>query len=359
MEESTHGGTSVGGIEAPASDNGRSNNEQSTIADIIGFSRKRGGTAETGSSGTTDSAVATEQHSGSDSRIGTDIPSEVGGTGQEDSNVGQPSEPANLPSPNVREGRGSAVRDNESVRESASGSGTGERSGSSTGVTEGIDEDPFVQIMQENAGKAQLVKTPSATAVAPSTNPFAAILSASTSPAQVSEPPQKRGPGRPRKDGSPAVPKSAPGVETPLSISEQGAFVQALTDLSDLMDSGLWYVGLDTDETVPDRKGLPGVPIWHMDENEAKLVMNSFLAMAKHRPEIYKVMRAVNSAHDRFMAGAILGSRFLETGIRFFQDGINLRFSQKAWTADVQRNNGGKTWNEPESENRPLRFNAR
>ncbi len=109
-------------------------------------------------------------------------------------------------------------------------------------------------------------------------------------------------------------------------------------ELFDMADSGLWYIGLDTDTDTMDKQGNPGVPIWHLeDEKEARQITKAFLAVAKRRPAMYAAMRALNNAHSYLQAGLILGSRFFETGVRLFETGLNFRMSKKAWEESVQR----------------------
>ena len=149
---------------------------------------------------------------------------------------------------------------------------------------------------------------------------------------------------KPAKPGKPAPAK--PGKEPPklfdtvLSDAEIATFTQALRELCELADSGIWYLGLDTDPDTPDKDGNPGVPIWRMTEGEAKRVANSFVALGKTRPEVYKAIRALNDAHAHLQAGLILGSRFFETGMRLFQTGINFRISKWGWTQSIQKPQG-------------------
>lgn len=125
--------------------------------------------------------------------------------------------------------------------------------------------------------------------------------------------------------------------DQPLTADELAVFIQALQDLSEMTDSGLWYIGLDTDPDVVDRQGYPGVPIWKMDEDEASKVAKSFMALGKRRPEVYKAMRAVNASHDHMQAGLVLGSRLATTFIRLFEMGFNFRMSKAAWQHSVER----------------------
>ena len=163
----------------------------------------------------------------------------------------------------------------------------------------------------------------------------------------VSAPP-KRGPGRPPKTASPASP-AAPTARpkptlpvppadntSPLSLEEQATFTFAIMELFDMADTGLWYVGMDTDPDTIDEAGLPGVPIWHLeDEKEARAITRAFVAVGKRRPAINASMRALNNAHEYLQAGLILGSRFWETGTRLFREGINFRTSKPAWEKSV------------------------
>lgn len=108
-------------------------------------------------------------------------------------------------------------------------------------------------------------------------------------------------------------------------------------ELFDMADSGLWYIGMDTDFDTSDQDGNPGVPIWHLeDEKEARAITRAFIAVGKRRPAIYASMRALNNAHEYLQAGLILGSRFWETGTRLFKEGINFRTSKPAWEKSVQ-----------------------
>jgi hypothetical protein len=204
--------------------------------------------------------------------------------------------------------------------------------------------------MSENADKPQLVESPKPkepeVIVAPK-KPEAPLFSIKRDPEPTKPVAEKRGPGRPPKKASP-VSTDAEGM---LTITERETFVTALMDLSDMADEGLWHLGVDTDPDVPDRDGNAGVPIWHMDKDEAEKVMHSFLALGKHRPEVFKAMRALNNAHDHLQAGIIVGSRFLETGLRFFESGINFRLSKAAAMRQVQN------WNN--SQDRPLKLSSR
>lgn len=123
----------------------------------------------------------------------------------------------------------------------------------------------------------------------------------------------------------------------PLSSEEEATFTQAIMELFDMADSGLWYIGMDTDSDTSDQDGNPGVPIWHLeDEKEARAITRAFMAVGKRRPAIYASMRALNNAHEYLQAGLILGSRFWETGTRLFKEGINFRTSKPAWEKSVQ-----------------------
>lgn len=122
-----------------------------------------------------------------------------------------------------------------------------------------------------------------------------------------------------------------------LSPEEYATFCMAIQDLSDLADQGLWHIGLDTDPDVPDRFGNPGVEIWHMESKEVKKVADLFMVLGKQRPEVYKMMRAVNQSHAYLQAGLIVGSRFFQTGMRLFEVGVNFRMSKAAWTQTVNR----------------------
>lgn len=122
----------------------------------------------------------------------------------------------------------------------------------------------------------------------------------------------------------------------PLTKDEMDTFCAALCDLSELADTGLWHIGLDTDSSVPDRQGNPGVPIWTFTMPEARMVADSFVALGKMRPEVYKAMRAVTNSHAHLKAGLIVGSRFATTAIRLFEVGLNFRMSKAAWTRSIQ-----------------------
>lgn len=136
----------------------------------------------------------------------------------------------------------------------------------------------------------------------------------------------------------PVSPSSQPALDSPLTAEEEATFTQAVMELFDMADSGLWYVGLDTDPDTMDRKGNPGVPIWHLeDAREARQITKAFLAVGKRRPGMYAAMRALNNAHSYLQAGLILGSRFFETGVRLFQTGLNFRMSKTAWEASVNQ----------------------
>lgn len=146
-----------------------------------------------------------------------------------------------------------------------------------------------------------------------------------------------------RNKPKPESPKSpAPKLDNlfdnmALTAEEIETFVQAICDLAELLDTGLWHVGLDTDPSVPDREGNPGVPIWQMTQREAKKVADSFVVLGKHRPELYKAIRAVNQSHAHLQAGLIVGSRFVQTGMRFFEVGFNFRASKFAWAKSINR----------------------
>ncbi|MHB1669089.1 hypothetical protein [Thiomonas sp.] len=148
--------------------------------------------------------------------------------------------------------------------------------------------------------------------------------------------PAAKVPGKKAAAGKGPAPQ-APDPTGALSREEQEVFCFALMELSDMAYQGLWHLGLDTDADIPDREGYPGLPIWHMDESEAQKVCGSFMVLGKHRPEVFKAMRAINAAHSHLQAGLIVGSRFFETGIRLFETGINFRLSKTAWTQSVKR----------------------
>ena len=119
--------------------------------------------------------------------------------------------------------------------------------------------------------------------------------------------------------------------------------MKALQELSGMADVGLWYLGLDTDPDMPTlENGLPGKPIWAMDEDEATILKDALMRHAPKYPAIYRQMRIVNKAYTDLQAGLVLGSRLWETGVELFRQGINLRFSRKKHLEEVDKLHGKK-----------------
>ncbi|MHB1701498.1 MAG: hypothetical protein ACYCSN_15470 [Acidobacteriaceae bacterium] len=162
------------------------------------------------------------------------------------------------------------------------------------------------------------------------------------------EAPPKRSPGRPRADGSPAQardpnappkrrgrpPKAqaAPPVpkEPPITEEEWGVFATAIVSFSELLDAGLWYMGMDTDPLITDQAGMPGMPVMTFSLEEAETLVDSYKLLAKDRPPMHRAVRVVNVAFQHYQAGFILASKFGAVMWHFITNGVNMRFGSKA-----------------------------
>lgn len=124
-----------------------------------------------------------------------------------------------------------------------------------------------------------------------------------------------------------------PKVEKPPEVTEKDwlVFKEALTTLSELVDEGLWCVGMDTDPE------LGGMPCFAFEEDEAERVAESFKWIVRKRPEFAKAVLIINETYHHYETGMILGSRFLAIGTHFFQHGINVRWSKRPYIEEMQR----------------------
>lgn len=340
MEEDTLGGSnSDGGTEA-TSGNEHGDSPDKSIGDIIGYDKSRKFASNRGRQNrATEAGIA--PGSGPNRSIGEGLQPEVEGVGQENRVFERHSEAVATVAQNDDPGRGSPVRDSESVSVPVSSSGDSERGRSDSGgevVKDPADPDNvFLDILKQRESAPPITKAPPPV-TQEAESAFAKLVQARTAQG-ASEEPKRRGSGRPPK--SPAAPAKTQGLGAlagAFTIEEQSIFVMAIRDMADLIDRGLWHVGLDTDRDVPTIEGYPGIPIWELDEKEAEKVKNLFVALGKMRPEVIAAMRAVNQAHAYMQAGLILGERFLETGIQLFKTGINFRLSQADWTRKVKEN---------------------
>lgn len=149
-------------------------------------------------------------------------------------------------------------------------------------------------------------------------------------------------PGKTGKPGKGVDPKDVNTdfvSDSPLSVEERKVFTMAIQEISKYADEGLWYLGLDTLSDIPDKEFNPGVPIWELDNDEAKAVVDVLLYLGSKRPVIYKQMRVVNNLYRYLQVGLIGASRLFSTGRRLMETGINMRFSKQAYLESLARFN--------------------
>lgn len=149
--------------------------------------------------------------------------------------------------------------------------------------------------------------------------------------------PPKKGPKRGKAADKEEPFATQAAKDSPLSKAEQDTFATALQEMFSLLDTGLWHLGLDTDTDMPTRTGEPGEPIWELDDDEAAQLTKSFMALGAKRAQVFVMMRLLNESYYHLLSGLILSSRFLETGIRIFETGINFRLSKTAWQKSIDR----------------------
>ena len=170
-------------------------------------------------------------------------------------------------------------------------------------------------------------------------------VAASDTPPQGTD----RGPGRPpgsKNKTGPAIPGVTapdeplpplqPASKDPLTAHERAVFIEAVITVSEMIDEGLWHLGLDSDPEMPDLQGHPGIPIWTMDRDEAEVLTDVLIEQGKRFPVIYGRMRQVIGLYHYLQAGMILASRMMETVLRLFQNGLNMRFSKKAYLRELE-----------------------
>ncbi len=161
-------------------------------------------------------------------------------------------------------------------------------------------------------------------------------------------PREKRSPGRPRADGSPAQardpnappkrrgrpPKNAATPtptpkEPPITEEEWGTFATAIVAFSELLDAGLWYLGMDTDPLITDARGIPGMPVMTFSLEEAETLVDSYKLLAKDRPPMHRAVRIVNLSFQHYQAGFILATKFGAVMWHFITQGLQFRFASK------------------------------
>lgn len=152
----------------------------------------------------------------------------------------------------------------------------------------------------------------------------------------------KRGPGRPRKvkpekESTKTIkgrnkeylePEVAEETEkspflvldsSPLSDAEWKTFSDSLKLISELMDDGEFYLGLETDPE------FGGEPIWALEDWEAEIVVESYRVLAENRPRMNVVARQVNMVSTHAEAAIIVGSRVLLSLQRHLAEGLHFR----------------------------------
>lgn len=140
------------------------------------------------------------------------------------------------------------------------------------------------------------------------------------------EEPKKRG----RKKSEPKASskkRSEPAPEP--EIIDWDTFTTAITVASELLDEGLWHLGMDTDPNIG------GASVWALDVHEAEVLVERIFKPRAERSEIVRlVIVTVNTAYGYYEAGLILGSRFAKTVYWAFTEGINVRMmSKERWVA--------------------------
>lgn len=112
-------------------------------------------------------------------------------------------------------------------------------------------------------------------------------------------------------------------VLTPIERAMLGV---ALAQVSDLMDQGLWHLGLETDID------LGGRPIWHLDDDEIEILLRTFDSLASRNQEWNHRARQVIVLAHYYQSGMIVASRLWETGVAFYQglaSGFHFRLSRR------------------------------
>lgn len=299
------------------------------LSDIVGRGKRRN-SSEGGESKTGATTVTATQYSGSNSRAGEDLQREASGFGYENQHIGEVVETSSRIASADDRRHEDDVRDSKRVSVTADSSRRSENAWDYSGVEDSSRR--MIAELEEITPDANVGDEEIEEDISPASSAILAAFGRPSVPPPVEANVPKRKPGRPKK--SQVVEES---LEAPLTNAEKNDFVQAIVDVSSLVDDGLWYLGMDTDPDTPDAEGNPGIPIWTMTSEEAALVANSIYALAKINPVMNKAVRVGIQASKHFQAGVIVGSRFVETMMRIFETGINLRFSRSAWIRSVQK----------------------
>ena len=289
------------------------------------------GTVEGNPSGEGDSEATTERGSGHSSGIGEDVRSR---NGEPESSAGQGDGANQGNSGNVRLAHGTTeARDNMVPIDpgripNRGNKGDSEADGSR--VQGGVNPsfDPFG--LGQLPPQIRHLQSLSETQVEVEAEPEIPELPQETVPRRRGRPPGSKNKPSSKKEETPAP---APKVEKPPELSEKDwtVFNAALIALSELIDEGLWYVGMDTDPEIG------GMPCFSFEDDEAARVAESFKWIVKKRPEFGKAVLVINETYHHYETGMILGSRFLAIGMHFFQNGINVRFSKRPYIEEMQR----------------------
>ena len=289
------------------------------------------GTAEGNASGEGDSEATTERSSGHSSGSSEDVRSR---NGEPESSAGQGNGTDQGNSGNVRPTHGTTeARDNvvpiDTGRIPNRGSkGDSEADGGRQQGGVNPSFDPFG--LGQLPPQIRHLQTLSETQVEVDSDSEIPDLPTEPAPRRRGRPPGSKNKPSSKKEETPAP---APKVEKPPELSEKDwtVFNAALIALSELIDEGLWYVGMDTDPE------LGGMPYFSFEDDEAARVAESFKWIVKKRPEFGKAVLVINETYHHYETGMILGSRFLAIGMHFFQNGINVRFSKRPYIEEMQR----------------------
>lgn len=112
----------------------------------------------------------------------------------------------------------------------------------------------------------------------------------------------------------------------PLSEVEAALLKYAVSEAFDLLDGLLWHVGVDTDPK------LGGMPIWHLEPDEAETLVKTLLRLAERDVAWNARFRMVIMAADYYAAGRIVGVRLAETVFALIgqaEHGIRFRLSKR------------------------------
>ena len=136
-------------------------------------------------------------------------------------------------------------------------------------------------------------------------------------------PPSPRAKKRPTAPAPARSGAKAPDPFRPLESAERDAFREAMRLAHEVMDTGLWYLGLPTD---PDEPG--GMAIWALEQEELDTVVSFYIMMAKRHPQMNAAARRVVQVMEYYEMGMVYASRVGLTVYAFMSYGINLRFAK-------------------------------